>query len=315
MEYRNLGQTDLRTSVIGFGCNLIGKTRTLRDHREAETTLRQALDRGINLYDTADVYSQGDSERMLGSVFRGRRDEVIICSKAGCSAGLFRRPDQWVVPAAKRFLRRWKPVHDIVKAVRSTQRGKNFAPRYLRTAIEGSLRRLRTEYLDMFLLHSPPIELVTDGAVLELLESLKAKGLIRHYGVSISNHGSTDDAIAWIGVSGISVVQVLSNPLRSIDIEKIIAMAPEKGAGVIARQPFHSGQIFSDRHVQEIAWKDRRRTVAQIALQFAMQSKGVSSVLVGMRSRKHLNDNVGSLSCPPLTPDEITALRDLTTIQ
>lgn len=322
MDYRILGNTDLRTSILGFGCNLIGQSEVLQDRRAIEATLRQGLDQGINLLDTADIYSQGESERILGSIISDIRDQVIICSKAGFLPKPKRSTSEKINSATKKALSRWESLYNlgrlahqrILNRVGDSTNTKNFAPHYLRNAIEGSLKRLGTDYLDIFLLHSPPVSLAADEAVWDMLADIKAKGIIRHYGVSMSNFGSTQDAVAWLKIPDISILQILINPLRAINIDIIGPLARERGVGIIGRQPFDKGSIISNPSLREFMEESLRCTVAQAALRFAMHSPDVSSVLVGMRSQQHLNENLESLSLPPMTTEELALVKKVTTV-
>lgn len=153
---RPLGRTDLHVSEFGLWCARIGGIFK-RDPAEFVTLLSAAFDAGINFFDTADIYSQGESETLLGRAFRGRRrDQVVIASKAG-----------YVLPSRRRLIARVKPlVRPIIRLLGLKRRhvtgavdgalSQDFSPSHLRSAVEGSLRRLKTDRLDLFQPHSPP---------------------------------------------------------------------------------------------------------------------------------------------------------------
>jgi aryl-alcohol dehydrogenase-like predicted oxidoreductase len=303
MEYSTFGQTDLNPSVIGFGCGRIASVSTSNHRKEIVATLHEALDRGINFFDTADIYGQGDSERLLGSVFRGHR--LLLCSKAGYTFGTARYIPRWLKPLAQRVLRRWKSGRTAATAIRGGLQRQNFAPAHIRAAVEGSLRRLGTEYLDLFLLHCPPAEVIANGTALEALVRLKECGLVRYYGVSCA---TTADALACLRYPGISVLQIAVNLFQTEVINKVLPLAIERKAAIVAREPFAQGTLLTDRRLFDCLKKNPSRTPAQTALRFVMQLRGVGVVLPGMTSRVHLEENTGALLAPPLTPEEIGIL-------
>src|SRR5262245_48508486 len=156
IEIRPFGNTDLRVSEFGLGCARIGGIFK-REPGEFVKILSAALDSGINFFDTADVYSQGESETLIGRAFRHRRHEIVIATKAG-----------YVLPSQRRVVARLKPlVRPVVAALRLSRhhlpgavRGslaQDFSPAHLRKSLEGSLRRLRTDHVELFQLHSPPL--------------------------------------------------------------------------------------------------------------------------------------------------------------
>ena len=309
MEYSTFGHTDLNPSVIGFGCGRIASVSALNDRKEIVATLHEALDKGINFFDTADIYGQGDSERLLGSVFRGQRHRLLLCSKAGYTFGTGRYIPRWLKPLAKRVVRRWKSARTAATAVRGRSQRQDFTPAHIRAAVEGSLRRLGTEHLDIFLLHCPPVEVVANGTALETLVRLKECGLVRYYGVSCA---TTADALACLRYPGISVLQIAVNFLETEAINKALPLAIERKAAIVAREPFAQGRLLTDRRLIDRLGKNPSRTPAQTALRFVMQLRGVGVVLPGMTSRVHLEENTGALLAPPLTSEEMGMLRAAT---
>jgi aryl-alcohol dehydrogenase-like predicted oxidoreductase len=284
--------------------------------------LLEALDRGINFYDTADIYAQGRSERLLGKAFKHQRTAVIIATKAGyhlTAAGGF---GARLKPILRPLVSRVPWVRKSVQRARGAQKRQDFSPAYLKKAIDQSLERLQTDYLDIFQLHSPPSSTIEAGEFIETLENAKAQGKIRWYGVSCR---TVEDALLCLRYPGISSLQVAVNLLEFEGIPSLLASAKEKNVAVIARQPLASG--FLARHpsllrpehfaVDEQEFREKlgkakayqfldtgsRRTMAQAALQFVLQLCGVSVVIAGMSSRTHLNENLAAAACP-LTEDE-----------
>jgi aryl-alcohol dehydrogenase-like predicted oxidoreductase len=268
-----------------------------------------AFERGINFFDTANGYNHGDSERLLGRIFRNRRHQVILCSKAGHKFWASLPVERWISPLTNQVRRRLAHSPKTPQVVRHSSR--NYAPRFIELAIAGSLRRLGTDYLDLFYLHNPPPEVVADSAVFEALERLRERGWIRYYGVSCSKHATSDEALACLQHSGISALQVLTNAHEMIDLGRIRARALDKRVALVGRQPFHKGAIFSHQRLHSILAAHPGRSPAQTALRFAMQLEGVDVVLVGMRTRKHLEENLATLSSPALSADEMGLLEVL----
>ena len=311
MDYTTLTGTDLRVSRIGLGCNRFAAATTAEERRELEASLRAAFERGINFLDTANAYGDGAADRVIRSALGGERDRLVLCSKSGL-------PE-------RRYSRRWqgairhltKPLGLRGMTARLAGRlaaGQTFAPAFIEQAIEGSLQRLGTDYLDLFLLHSPYQVVVWRDDLFAALERLKRQGKIRYYGVSLDNPASTDDWLAWLAVPGISAVQVLVNPLKSVDLTQLVPAARERKVGIIARQPFHKGAVFTNQRLLELAAANSRYTPAQLAVQFSLGQQGVDMVLAGFRSLAHLDDNLGALAGPGLSRHEREHISALTEI-
>ncbi len=311
MNYRLFGNTPLKVSEVGFGCSQIGGTVETKSDGQVVDTLLEALDEGINFYDTADLYAQGQSERLLGRAFRHKRDSVIIATKAGyrlTSAGAL---GARLKPIVRPLVRALPWMKKSVRRARSAQIGQDFSPGYLRRAIDSSLARLQTDYVDIFQLHSPDSSTIEMGEFLETLETVKAQGKIRHYGVACR---SVEDAFLCLRYPGICSVQIPINLFEFERASSFLTLAQELNIAVIARQALASGFLArpasllrpEDFHVGEEEFRQKLaqaeafqfldsrngRTLAQAALQFVLQLAGVSVVIVGMRSRAHLHENL-----------------------
>jgi aryl-alcohol dehydrogenase-like predicted oxidoreductase len=310
MEYRDLGKTGLKASIIGFGCNNIAAGG--RSRGEVIATLEGALDHGISYFDTADRYSFGASERLLGEVIKGRRDRLVICSKAGHPLGLQQRLKDLLKPWARR-LKRSKTGTRMVGAVRDSFDQHCFEPAYITLAIEASLRRLGTDYLDVFLLHNPPPPVIHDGAVFAAVRRAKQRGLIRHYGVSIPQVVLHQEDVLkrLLADPQIGVLQTRLNVHYHAAATKLLAEAAAKGIAGIAFEPLGKGDLMDDPAFRDALSAHPQRTAAQTALRFAMAQPGVSVVLVGTTQRSHLEENLATLDTPALTPDELRHLTSL----
>ncbi|MFZ4406570.1 MAG: aldo/keto reductase [Paracraurococcus sp.] len=230
-----LGHTGLTVSAIGIGCSRLGSTLGQFRGALAERLLHHALDTGVTLFDTADIYGQGDSERLLGAALRGRRDRVVIISKAGQRF----TPAQRLASLAKRPLamaaRHVAPLADLIAARRAgPPPPPDISPAHLRTALDGSLRRLGTDRLDIFLLHSPPARaLDAAAATVALLQAERAAGRVLAWGVSCDDAASLAAALR---LPGLGVVQV---PLALAQEETgrgLLAMAAARGTGLLFRE-------------------------------------------------------------------------------
>jgi aryl-alcohol dehydrogenase-like predicted oxidoreductase len=321
MRVRRFGLTELNVSEFGLGCARIGGIFK-RDPAEFLNLLFAAFDAGINFFDTANIYSQGESETLLGRAFHHRREKVVLASKAG-----------YVLPSRRRVVARLKPlVRPMIGALGLTRQhlpgpvrgslAQDFSATHLRKAVEASLRRLRTDRLDLFQMHSPPVEVVEADDWIDALETLKRQGKIRYYGVSCDE---VDATLAALRHSGVSSIQVPLNLLER-EATRALPVASAQGVGVIARECLANGLLVKDvaqrdirsycRSDDEAARKavqleECRRaadendcTLPQLALQFVSRLEGVSVSLVGVSSLEQLTtlltNGLPSAEHPPL---------------
>jgi len=326
MKYNDFGKTGMRVSEIGFGGSRIGGVFADKNSsNEALSVLRQALDSGITFYDTADMYAQGESEALIGAACRGRRDQVVLATKGG-----------YCLPTRRNLIKRIKPlVRPIVQALglkraklpagMSGALSQDFSPSYLTKALEGSLRRLQTDYVDLYQLHSPGPPFLQSNAFSEALgalEKLKTQGKLRFYGVATE---VPEDAPFCLSAPGISSVQL---GFGLLDLEALdqgtLADAGARGLGIIARGCFAGGLLKDDldgpqlkattpKWQRILALRSLSRTMARsvldISLQFCRDTPAVSVTLLGMRVENHLRQNLRYVHAPPLKTEEYMALR------
>jgi aryl-alcohol dehydrogenase-like predicted oxidoreductase len=307
VKVQAFGATDLRVSSLGFGCARIGGIFQASDGG-FEDLLRAAYEAGINFFDTADMYSQGESETLVGRAFRGRRDRVVIASKAG-----------YVLPGRRRFIARLKPfVRPIIQRLRirrdklpSAMRGtvtQDFSPAYLERAVESSLRRLRTDYLDLLQLHSPPAEVIAAGAWQTALERLQRAGKVRYYGISCDSVAAGLAALEF----PIASLQFVVSLLETHGADVLLPRAREKRVACIARECLANGLLVKSaaevnltnyyatpedrarRGTELYALRARAanegRPLAALALDYVTQLDGISVALVGARTKTQLLD-------------------------
>ena len=278
VQYRKLGSTDLAPSVLGYGCSMIASLATRYPRAEVESALREAREAGITFFDTADVYGQGDSERMLRNVFRNQREGLIVCTKAGLTVGPAEDLIRVAKPVANFLMRRWRVARTVTTQTRRRQEGQCFDPDYLCHRIEGSLRRLGVDRIDLFLLHNPPVDMQERDTVFDLMNQLKQQGKLRQFGVSCR---SLDDALVWLEQPNIACVQIPIDRSRLDASIPVLERARVRGVGVIAREVFSHGALV--------------RGDVSDALRPLLQRPEIGVVLTGMTCRQHLRENVRAL--------------------
>ncbi len=309
MRHRRLGCTDLTVSELGFGCARIGGFSG-GDRSAGVRLLRTALDHGITFFDTSSMYTQGESERILGETFGRDRDAVVIATKAG-----------YVLPAQRRLLAPIKPlVRPLLRraGLRGTSlpgalRGslsQDFSPAHLIRSAEQSLRRLRTDRIDLLQLHSPPREVLEKGDVLEPLERLRQQGKVRHYGVSCE---TTEDALLCLALPEISSVQVRLSLLDRTALDGVLPGAARRRLGVIARECYGGGLLGRSPAGPDLGdWAQLAgrlgRPLPELALHFVLAQPAVSATLLGMRHGEHLAGAMAHLEAPTLQPEERAAV-------
>jgi aryl-alcohol dehydrogenase-like predicted oxidoreductase len=292
MRYRQLGSTGITVSEIGFGAwGLGGDAYGPVDDEISGRALRQALDAGVTFYDTADLYGGGHSEAVLGSTFRDCRDKIVIATKVG------------TLPHTGFYM------------------PQDFSAEHIRQSVEASLRRLQTEYIDLYQLHSPQLAQPNWDEILATLASLRQAGKIRAYGLSAR---SPADAKTAVEQFGFGVVQVNFNLIDQRAIETgLLALCRQRQVGVIARTPlafgFLSGQLTGEEtfpgrdhrnnwpREQLRRWAEAGRLFAslndglprtrvQLALQFCLSDASVAAVIPGMLTPDEVRENMAVAS-------------------
>lgn len=329
MRYRRLGTTDLTVSEIGFGCARLGGIFQGTTRADMVSTLHLALDHGITFFDTADMYCQGESETLLGEAFRDRRERVVIASKAGYCLPTQRKIASTIKPLLRPLIQRVGIKREYLPSSIRGSLSQNFSAAYLMKAVDQSLRRLRTDYLDLYQLHSPPADILESGEFLTPLEKLKQQGKIRYYGVSCE---TTEDALICLRYPTLSSLQIRLSLLDQSALTDVVPRAAQQGMGIIARECFAGGllgkpldalnlsevipdAVEREAKRQEITEYHRiaegnARPLAQVALQFVTAIDEVSVTLLGMRTHGHLADNMRHLAGDPLSAHALRNLRE-----
>jgi aryl-alcohol dehydrogenase-like predicted oxidoreductase len=208
MQYRELGRTGWQVSTVSFGAWAIGGTWGTVSDKESLAALHAALEHGVNFFDTADVYGDGRSERLLAQLRRERKEGFHIATKAG------RRLDPHVAAGYNR---------------------KN-----LTAFVERSLKNLETDALDLLQLHCPPTEVFYMPEVFGILDDLKQAGKLQYYGVSVEK---VEEALKAIEYPNVQTVQIIFNIFRQRPKELFFAEALRRKVGILARVPLSSGML------------------------------------------------------------------------
>ena len=265
-----LGKTGLRASALGLGCSRLGSTLAGATPGDAVRLVHHALHRGVTLFDTADIYGQGDSERLLGAGLAGRRDGIVLVSKAGQRFTAAQRIASLVKGPIRAVSRRVPAMRGLVAARRAQPLPRDLSPEHIRRALEGSLKRLGTDWIDLFLLHSPCLAELQEARPFEMLERARAEGLIRHWGVSCDD---LPTAAAALRIPEVSVLQV---PLALVEADA--AFAAEAAARQVA---LLVREIFTGPGVPPAGWRASRIAAALAAPNMA--------ALIGTTSPSHLD--------------------------
>lgn len=329
MKSNPFGNTGMQVSEIGFGGSRIGGVFAGKgsSSNDALQVLRSALDAGITFYDTADMYSQGESEALIGKAFRDRRQQVVIATKGGFTLPTRRNLIKHIKPLVRPIIRALGLKRARLPSGMSGALSQDFSPAYLTRALEGSLKRLQTDYVDLYQLHSPgPSFVQTEafGEALQTLERMKTQGKIRFYGIATEVPEDAPYCLAAPGISSLQVGFGLLDP-EALD-QGTLETARARGLAVIARGCFGGGllkQGLDEAHLREATSKWRtilalheyaariNRPLLDIAFQFCRGNPAVSVTLLGMRLESHLRDNLRYLDGSPLGAAELDALRQL----
>lgn len=303
MRYRTLGRTGLRVSEVGFGAWAIGGTSygATRDEESLEA-LATAWEHGVNFFDTADTYGNGHSEELIGKFLKGKREKAIVATKAG-----------------------WDFYHGGVK--------KNFDPDYIRFACDESLKRLQTDWIDLYQLHNPTLEMIERGEIFQVLDGLKSAGKIRFYGVSIY---VPREALAVIHSGKPDTIQLIFNLIDQRQASEVFPEAEAKGIGIVVREPLacglltgkykaesrfpkndHRNSWVRERMANDLEKLERlksllpanRISIVPAALEFVLSFEAVSVVIPGAKTKAQVLEHVQASEDPRLRREEISRLR------
>src|SRR5436190_3590764 len=314
MEYRELGRTGYKISTISFGAWAIGGAWGSVEDKASLAALHRSLDLGVNFFDTADVYGDGRSERLLAKLRKERKEKFYIATKAGR-----RLPKQ----EARGYSR------------------ENFT-----SFIDRSLKNLETEAIDLLQLQCPPAEVYYMPEVFGMLDDFVKAGKLRYYGVSVEK---VEEALKAIEFPGVQSVQIIFNMFRQRPSDLFFAEAQRKRVGILARLPLSSGMLSGkltrsstfeatdhrafNRHGEAFdrgetfSGVDYNRglevvemlrplipkgvTLAQMALRWILMFPAVTCAIPGAKRASQAEENVAAASLTPLTPETMGKIREI----
>ncbi|SLN61876.1 aldo/keto reductase [Oceanibacterium hippocampi] len=326
MKQRPFGNTGISVSELALGTSPLGGGIFYRDDREALAVLQAAHDAGINYFDTGESYGNGLHEELLGQAFGTCRDRVVIASKGGIrmtALGKFLLKIRPLMAPAKGLLQRHRRAIGIF---RDRHKRYTFRPEDVRTSLEGTLRRLKSDYVDVYQYYNASESLFARDDAFDVMERFKAEGKIRFGGATVVK---IDTAFAGLRHQAMDCIQVPVNFLEQVAVQRFLPLAMESGVAVIGRSPLASGfltdttghiKATESSHIsaQQIAARRAQaeearalvgngRSVAEFALRYALQVAGVSTVLFSVVNREQLAADLKALDGAPLSQDEIRA--------
>jgi aryl-alcohol dehydrogenase-like predicted oxidoreductase len=316
MRYRNLDGTDIAVSEVGFGVWTVstGWWGEVDDGRSVRL-LREARERGINYFDTADTYGSGKGETLLADAFGHMRDDVVISTKIGydfynhtARRGQQERPQDW-------------------------------SETFIRFALEQSLKRLDTDYVDFLQLHNTKMDAVDDDDLFALMEQFKDEGKVRSYGVALGPKiGWLEEGVKAMRERRIEGVQMIYNLLEQDPGRGLIEAASETETSLIVRVPHSSGMLEGHydenttfakndhrRHrpkewlttglkkVEQLSFltESGERTLGQAALKFILATPEIASTLPNIYGEEQIEEFTAAPDTPDLTPDELSRIAEL----
>ena len=315
MKYRILGKIGYNISEISIGAwQLGGKWGESFDKTIAQNTLSTAVSKGINFFDTADVYKEGQSEHFCGIFSKSTKEKVYVATKSG---------------------RRLNP-----------HNAKGYNDENIRKFVDDSLKNMELETIDLLQLHSPPTEVFYRPEVFNILDSLKDEGKIQNYGVSVER---VEQALKAIEFPNVSTIQIIFNMFRQRPSELFFKEAKKKNIGIIVRVPLASG-LLSGKYTKDTVFKegdhrnfnrkgevfDRGETFAGVdfelglkaveevknvfgnpenlapyALRWILMNDAVSCIIPGASRLSHVESNIQASDLEPLSNDQMLQIQEI----
>lgn len=316
MRYRNLGESGIQLSEVGFGAWTVstGWWGSYTDD-EAIALMRAAYDRGITYFDVADTYGNGRSEELIGRAFEGMRDRIVIGTKFGYdfytnsreSSGHAELPQDW-------------------------------SPAFVRKALEESLRRLRTDHVDLYQAHNPKMDAADHHELWSVLNDLQREGKVRVFGPALGPAiGWRDEGVRMLRERECGVLHIIHNMLEQDPGRELMAIARERGIGVLVRVP-HSSGLLEGKYTLETTFdaSDHRshrkrewlveglqkldrlqflvrpdRTIGQAALRWLLADPAVATTLPNIYNIEQLDEFTAASDSPDLTDDDLARVAEL----
>jgi aryl-alcohol dehydrogenase-like predicted oxidoreductase len=314
MQYRELGRTGYKVSTISFGAWAIGGAWGSVEDKDSLAALHRSLDLGVNFFDTADVYGDGRSERLLAQLRKERKEKFYIATKAG------RRLPK--------------------------QEARGYSRENLTAFIDRSLKNLETDSIDLLQLHCPPMEVYYMPEVFGMLDDFVKTGKLRYYGVSVEK---VEEALKAIEFPGVQSVQIIFNMFRQRPSDLFFAEAQRKRVGILARLPLSSGMLSGkltrsstfettdhrafNRHGEAFDRGEtfsgfdynkglevvemlrplipKGATLAQMALRWILMFGAVTCAIPGAKRASQAEENAASADLPPIPRETMEKIREI----
>ena len=317
MKYRQLPRTELLLPEVGFGVWTVATTWWgRRSPAEQATLLENALELGITLFDTADTYGEGYGEEVLAKVLGHRRNEITIATKFGYD------------------------FYDQTPRIGHQERPQKFDREFVNFACEQSLRRLETDYIDLYQIHNPRIASLERDELFETLEQLQFEGKIRYYGVALGpDIGWFEEGEASMRERHVDSMQIIYSILEQEPARDFFPIAKQEQVGLLSRVP-HASEVLTGRYIEPptfdesdhranrkaewmkqalakvervkfLAGEDAGRSMSQAAIKFCLDQPSIVSVLPNFTNLDELQEYTSATEAPELTEDERQRLDEL----
>ena len=317
MKYRQLPRTELLLPELGFGVWTVATTWWgHRSPEEQANLLENALELGITLFDTADTYGEGYGEEVLAKVLGHRRNDITIATKFGYD------------------------FYDKTPRIGHQERPQKFDREFVNFACEQSLRRLDTDYIDLYQIHNPRIASLERDELFETLEQLQFEGKIRYYGVALGpDIGWFEEGQASMRERHVDSMQIIYSILEQEPARDFFPIAKEEQVGLLSRVP-HASEVLTGRYIEPptfdesdhranrkaewmkqalaklervkfLAGDDVGRSMSQAAIKFCLAQPSIVSVLPNFTTMDELREYTDATETPDLTEDEVRRLDDL----
>lgn len=326
MNQRALGDTGILVSELGLGSSALSGGLFNRDHTESLAVLQAAYDSGITFFDTGENYGLGLHEKLIGRAFGRCRDKVVIATKGGLQLSRFGRLGIHLRPILVPFRGLLKRRRRALGLLRDSQKSYRFDAQHMRRACEGSLRRLNTDYVDLYQFYNVTDSALARDDLFEVMGRLKEEGKIRAGGATIIKIHTAFDTLRH---EGMQTIQVPLSVFDQVTVKQFLPTASSRGVTVIGRSPLGAGMLTDDlgfvkamesSHISEGQLAERKataaklrelleegETLAQFALKYALAQKGVSSVLFSAATRSQLTEDLASVGQSPLSAERMRA--------
>lgn len=317
MQYRKLGKTDLMVSEVGFGVwtvatNWWGKI----EPDDGIKLLQRSADLGVNFFDTADAYADGFGETIMAQALNSRRHELIYGTKIGYD------------------------IYTPQPRVGHAERPQRWDTAFIRHACEQSLRRLRTDYIDLYQLHNPKMDAINNDELFGALDALVKEGKVRSYAAAIGpDIGWLNEGVAVMNRRSVAAIQIIYSILEQQPARQFFPVAHERNVGLVSRVP-HASDVLTDKYktappafsaadhrshrrqqwlqeamkkraLVEFLEKDGHMTLAQAAIRFCLTEPAIATVLPNITSEAELVEYVGASEVADLSQEIVARLWDL----